>query len=225
MRPGSTNPFGYYRLARPGEALVGLAGAKNPADHDAYVVHLGVQNIQRMCGIAEKQVDGIFGPILDKAVRELQMASRLTPDGLVGPATMKAGLTPLITELAQENNLPVNILGGLLANESNLDSAAVGDNGFDHGVAQYNLEAHVRITVEQAIDVEWAIMQAAEDLDATRTKWKLRAAPGVDALDVAIAAHNSPRLAQIWARSGSAPYVAGRAFQIAEYVQRVKDAW
>jgi hypothetical protein len=222
IRPGSTNKAGYYRLARDGERQVGSGDLTN---HDTYVVNLGVRAVQRLCGIAEKKVDGIFGPQTEGEVKQLQGELGLKADGVVGPATIKAGITGFVQQVAQDNGLPANILGGLLANESGLDPAAVGVNGSDHGIAQYNLDAHPDVTVEQACDVEWSILEAAEDLASVRARWNTRVAPGVNPLDIAIAWHNSPALAQVWARTGSAPLVTGRVFQIATYVEKVKTAW
>lgn len=226
IRPTSTNRAGYYRRAQPGEVPIGAAYARGTdKGHDAYVVWLGVREIQRMCGMFESDCDGIFGAKTEAEVRKLQVRYGLTPDAIVGPATIRAGLTPLIQDLAAHNDIPASVLGGLVLNESGLDPAAVGTNGTDHGIAQYNLSSHPDVTIEQAIDVDWALMEAVEDLAIARARFEPKVKAGVDPLDVAIANHNSPALAATWARQGFPPFVVGRIFQIEDYVARVKTIW
>jgi len=53
-----------------------------------------VIHVQRALGIP---VDGLFGPGVDKAVREYQAARNLTPDGIVGPITFATLSTPAPT--------------------------------------------------------------------------------------------------------------------------------
>jgi hypothetical protein len=139
---------------------------------------------------------------------------------------MRALLTPSITDIAAANTVPVAILGGLLVNESGLDPAAVGVNGEDHGVAQINLAAHGKnVSLAEAMDPHYAIHWSAEELWMTYSTWKSKAADGVDPWDIAIANHNSPKLAMQWAKSGRPPFVEGRVFQIIEYVQKVRTSW
>lgn len=40
--------------------------------------------------LSDQQIDGIFGPVTNKAVEEFQTESGLTVDGIVGPATWAA---------------------------------------------------------------------------------------------------------------------------------------
>jgi N-acetylmuramoyl-L-alanine amidase len=49
-----------------------------------------LQEVLSMLGYYTARVDGIFGPLTDKAVRAFQSASGLVPDGIVGPLTRSA---------------------------------------------------------------------------------------------------------------------------------------
>jgi chitosanase len=46
-----------------------------------------VEQLQKALGVAPEDIDGVFGPGTDKAVREFQAAHQLKVDGKVGPAT------------------------------------------------------------------------------------------------------------------------------------------
>jgi hypothetical protein len=182
-------------------------------------VFLGVIAIQQLVGA---KADGWFGPGTAKAVTKAQFAAKIEADGIVGPASMKAFLTPLIEEMAVHNAVPVPILGGLLINESSLDPACVGVNGMDHGLAQINLAVH-QLSVDQALDPQVAIDFTVADLSSRYAQWVGRTR--ADPWDIAVAAHNSPLLAKRWAQTGLPPVVAGRVPQISEYVARARAAW
>jgi len=46
-----------------------------------------LQNILASLGYYYGPIDGIFGPLTENAVKALQRANGLTPDGIVGPRT------------------------------------------------------------------------------------------------------------------------------------------
>jgi hypothetical protein len=221
-RPGSTSKVGYYRLAGKGEQPVGASFYNSTeTSHHAHVVFLGVKAIQTLVGA---ESDGWFGPVTDAKVREAQARWGVEADGIVGKATMKAGLTSLIRDVSIANRVPLHILGGLITHESDLDPAAVGVNGADHGLAQINLAVHgAEVSLERALDPDYAIHWTAEDLWMVYRAWagKTKADPWA----IAVAHHNSPLLSRKWATAGTPPYVEGRVFQIAEYVDKVMSAW
>lgn len=223
-KPSGTGRTGYYRQAALGEKMIGAAfsfGADT--SHEARVVSRGVAAIQTMIGLSGNDVDGWFGPQTGARTVVMQKKWGVEADGIIGRTTMRAGLTEMITDIASANQVPVALLGGLVVNESALDPAAVGVNGVDHGIAQINLSAHPDVSVDQALDPQYALMFAAEDLSMVHRTWVGRTK--ADPWDVAIANHNSPALARQWARNGSAPFVPGRVFQIEDYVIRVKESW
>lgn len=222
-KPGQNSKRGYYRNAVASEVSVGsswLTDDESPASHPQYCVHLGVVAIQELVGA---DPDGWFGRETAAKVVAAQQKAGVEADGIVGATSMKAFLTPLISDIAGHTQVPVSILGGLLVNESGLDPAAVGVNGEDHGLAQINMAAHgSQMSLEQALDPGFAIHWSAEELYMAMLKWQ---SGRVDPWTIAIANHNSPALARKWALSGVAPVVEGRVFQIADYVAKVRTAW
>jgi N-acetylmuramoyl-L-alanine amidase len=50
---------------------------------------LELQKILKSFGFNPGPLDGIFGPLTEKAVREFQMSAGLAPDGIVGPQTLE----------------------------------------------------------------------------------------------------------------------------------------
>lgn len=46
-----------------------------------------VKQIQQKIGIADRQIDGIFGPSTEALVRQFQREHNLVPDGIIGPKT------------------------------------------------------------------------------------------------------------------------------------------
>lgn len=225
-KPGQTGEYGFYRKAALGEVWIGspwVLGADR--SHTARVVNLGVRAIQRLAGLAGRDVDGWFGPKTGEYVTAAQHALGAVADGIVGPNTMRAFLLHRIETEAMRWNVPVEILGGLLVFESGLDPAAVGTNGWDTGVAQINLSVHDDdVTLDQALDPAYSIEWTAGNLITAYSRY-LGNTHGADPWDVAIAYHNSPARAAEWARDGEPPVVAGRVIQIEEYVAEVRAAW
>lgn len=221
-KPGSASRVGYYRLNQGTEKPIGSQWALNmDADHHAEVVHLGVRALQQLVGA---QVDGWFGPETASKLVAAQASLGVEVDGIVGPSTMRALLLAHITHIAAITHVPVAVLGGLLIHESALDPAAVGVNGEDHGLAQINLAAHrASVRLSEAMNPEFAIHWSAGDLAQEFETWEGRTT--ADPWKIAIAHHNSPLLAKRWALSGQPPIVAGRIFQIEEYVNAVLAAW
>lgn len=220
--PGLTSPVGYYRLNTATEAPVGSTWlTRSDPTHHAQCVWFGVVAVQHLIGAVE---DGWFGPDTCASLIKAQAIWAVTADGVAGPTTLKAALSGTIGEAATYAGVPLRILGGLLANESSLDPAAVGVNGGDHGLAQINLGVHSdTVSLAQAMNPDFSIQWTAQELSATHRAWAGKTI--VDPWNIAIAHHNSPLLAQKWATTGIAPVVAARPFQIADYVQAVLHAW
>lgn len=220
-KPGGTGSMGYYRLAKGEETPIGSAWIKRTdTSHHALCVHLGVMSIQEALEI---EPDGWFGPRTDTALRRFQSTMGLESDGIGGPTTMKSLFTSSIRAACATHDVPMAVLGGLVMNESSMDPAAVGTNGADHGLCQINLNVH-DIELDAALDPIFALDWSAEDLRRVHDRWD-RDTSRVDPWNIAIANHNSPKLARQWAISGTAPFEPGRLFQIEDYTLRVLSLW
>jgi hypothetical protein len=220
-KPGGTGSTGYYRLAHGEETPIGSAWIRRTdTSHHAQCVYYGVVSLQEALEI---EPDGWFGPQTDAALRRFQTVMGLEVDGLAGPTTMKALFTPAIRAAAATHEVPIQVMGGLVMNESSMDPAAVGINGADHGLCQINLNVH-DIELDQALDPAFALDWSAEDLRRVHDRWD-RESSRVDPWHIAIANHNSPKMARQWAVSGTAPFEPGRLFQIEDYTLRVLTLW
>lgn len=219
-KPGGTGSIGYYRLAKGEETPIG-SGWINHSDtsHHAECVFYGVAAIQEVLDVEN---DGWFGPKTDKSTRYYQQVMNLEQDGVIGPTTARSMFTPQIRSAAARYDVPESVLGGLVMNESAMDPAAVGTNGADHGLCQINLNAHA-VDVGDALNPTFALDWTAEDLRSVWDRWNGHTK--VDAWTIAIANHNSPKLAKQWALSGVPPFEAGRLFQIEDYTLRVLSLW
>lgn len=209
----------YYRLNAGNERPVGShwVTGEDRSDH-ARAVNRGVAAIQTLAGLTGADVDGWYGKDTDKAVRAAQSAAKVAADGIVGPTTMRAWLTPLLTQAAGGFGVPLRWLGGICALESNLDPGAVGyETPDDKGLVQIRLPAHPDVTYDQVFDPLYAIWWAAREMCDTYDWY-----PDAKADRWAVAAlwHNSPRNAQVLARTGQYPTA-----QAADYVKKVSTAW
>lgn len=227
LKPGNTDRFGYYRAPATGEVMIGRPGAKWPnSTYSERAVHLGVRALQQALRVP---VDGLLGKQTGDAIRAFQEAQGRevlgAADGIAGPRTTLALFRPLIRLVALAHSVPVDVLGGLSRLESSMDPACVGAyNGRDSGLCQINLGAH-EVTPEQAFDPAYALNWSAEDLREVYLRWVGKTT--ADPWDIAIANHNSPALAQQWARTGKPPFSQARKDngfpQINEYVAEVRS--
>lgn len=215
LKYGGTTGPGYYRAALPGELMVGAVSAFGAdTGHTARVVHLGVVALQRL---VNADPDGWLGNDTGAAIVRAQRRYGLSEDGVAGPKTFRALLEPLIAAKAAEFGVPLPVLGGIAVFESGLDPAAVGVNGWDHGLMQINLNAH-DIRLEDALDPRFSLAWAAKDLRAVHDRWAGKT--DVDPWTIAIANHNSPKAASDWAKTGHPPRE-----QIETYVRKVRASW
>lgn len=222
-RPGTDG--GYYRAPTDGEATPGAAGKRLDADHNAQVVTEAVRAIQRLLRAVTIQnnlpaasiaIDGLFGPRTGAAAVAVQGHYGLITDGIIGPATMRALLQPLLDETTDRYTLPPWVLPGIAGKESQLDPGAVGQTTPDDvGLVQVNRAAHPRVTLRQAIDPRWALDWTAARIRREIDRWT--SATAVDPVDIAVATHNSPAQAQQWAKQGTP------TTHIADYVAKVKQ--
>jgi hypothetical protein len=223
-KPGGPGSTGFYREAQGTETPIGSRWVrKTDESHTAHVVNLGVRAIQLLVGLSYSSADGWFGPKTADQVLRAQARVGVKTDGIVGPATMRALLLPILTETAEVWSVPLPVLGGLAVFESGLDPAAVGTNGYDTGLAQINLAVHVNIGLEQALNHTYALSWAASNIRGAYERFEGRTT--ADLWDVAIAWHNSPVAATLWARHGEPQHDPDRSIQIADYVAKVKAAW
>lgn len=220
-KPGGAGSVGYYRLAAAGETPIGSAWVQQTdTSHHAECVYQGVISIQEVLDV---EVDGWFGPKTASATRQFQRVTGLEDDAVIGPSTAKKLFGPAIRAAAATYQVPVAVLGGLVANESSFDPAAVGTNGADHGLCQINLNVHT-VELDEALDPVFALDWTAHDLSTVYERWTGETTVD-DPWKIAIANHNSPKLARRWALSGVAPFEAGRLFQIEDYTLRVLSMW
>jgi hypothetical protein len=158
--------------------------------------------------VGRSGADGLFGADTDKAVREFQQARKLTVDGVLGPNSAVELVLPLVRRLEKEHGIPGRILSGKVRFESGADTGAIGENGFDLGIAQINLDPGVHgatITFEMAMDVEWALDYSARRWRVAFDRYKGWGANDKLAADAAILQHNWPVGADSWVRNGTPP--------------------
>jgi hypothetical protein len=217
---------GYYRLNRVGEKPVGATGLQAGADYNAFVVTAAVRSLQkRLADIVPElglKPSGQIGPRTDEAFTVVQMRHGLTVDGICGPKTVQAMVLPIAVSAAAQWGIPAWALIGIIGAESGWDPGAVGaETPWDTGLVQANRDAHPSITVAVACDVYGSLNWAAQELRAWRDRLGPLCVKGVLPDDVMVAAHNSPRAASEWARSG----IPGKDPDPLAYLMKVRQAW
>lgn len=142
-----TRPGPYYMLAQGEDRRVGSAGWESPypnrqAVHGGVLAYQRALNRHRNAIAMTVEVDGVYGPGTEEAVRRFQENyterhpdSDLSVWGGIGLSTSKALLMPLLEKSVDERLQPV--VCGIVMTESGWDAGAVGqvDEG-DLGLGQ-----------------------------------------------------------------------------------------
>ena len=155
-------------------------------------------------------LDGIFGRLTERAVRQAQGHSFITVDGLAGGQTQTALCRRIAGNTSTRHRLPDGLLFGQLAHESSHRlgnySPQRANGSYDAGVAQRNTEhtpPRDGFTVPDSIDALGALLRKRFDLYAglpTRRRWELAAG-----------AWNAPAYANYIAREEGAEGVPARS--------------
>jgi len=109
-------------------------------------------------------IDGIFGRLTEKAVKQFQEEYRLVVDGIVGKHTWgalnsdKNSIIDIITKVSTANNIEPELSIAVATCESGLDPKATlynrASNSTDRGLFQWNNYYHPEITDEMAFNPE-----------------------------------------------------------------------
>lgn len=222
---------GAYELAPEGEKRIGTQ-AEVSLDHWAAAVGvLAIQTELKARTLDVGALDGIFGPMVDRAVRKFQTNNGLVVDGQFGRASARALFTPAIDAAEDTYDIPSHFLRGMINAESALDPGAVGYyiyygeelsyRGVDRGVGQINSKAHPEISWLSAFNYRFAADYTADRLrDTFNSLRRTYPTTSISALwDAAIVSHNNPSAGRLWARNGVPPTEAA-----ALYVSKVKTA-
>ncbi len=194
----------WYRMTAP------------PQGKEGGRVNLAIQAIQRALVIHDYKpgsTDGVFGPQTRAAVRAFQEDRGGVPDGIVGPKTARALFQPFTDDAERKLAIPDHLLRGQIALESAWDPGAQGKtDDRDRGLCQVNSRWFPDITDEKAYGrprymVNWSGKRLRDAYDGLH----------VESWDPALAHHNNPEKAGIWARTGEPPDE-----QIANYVRLVR---
>ncbi len=156
---------------------------------------------------------GVFDEATDRVCREVQSTHRLTVDGLAGRKTALATYTPFAVEMEKAWTIPDHLVCGQILAESAFDPGAQGSyDSRDRGLAQINSRYHPDVSDEVAYGrSRFCINYVAESL--------AKAYADLRNWDAAVAYHNNPSKAVMWANTNSPPDE-----QIEEYVVRVRKA-
>lgn len=161
-----TKPGPYYMLASDPHDKIGLGTWCRreqglPVDQDYNATFHGVVAIQALLNAyvkADLSGDGIFEERTKWYTAEAQKKAGLTPDGIVGPKTMKAILLPLIEHISAELEEPWEPIYGILRWEGGFDPGAVGRiDPQDWGLAQINTKYHPEVSFAEAFCPSFAV--------------------------------------------------------------------
>jgi peptidoglycan hydrolase-like protein with peptidoglycan-binding domain len=167
-------------------------------------------------------LDGRFGRRTRRGVKEFQHAEGLVEDGVFGPVVARKLFHPLITGVAETEEIPANILWGMTSQESLFDPGAVSsryklERGPDLGLCQINIRSNPQFTASQAFRPRQALTWSAQNYHEALRQFQW-GGPELQ-VNCAIANHNSPVQARKWYDDGVPP-----SEQIADYVADVLTA-
>lgn len=161
-----TVPGPYYMLSTDPNQWIGLKTflfqlTGKPVELNELAAYHGVLAIQVLASAylgEQVPLNGVFETITSAYVKKVQEKAKhtvegkpLVADGIVGQATMKVLLLPLIKSASSKRDLDWKVVYGILANEGVFDPGAVGYfDSNDLGLAQINILAHPDTTVSQA---------------------------------------------------------------------------
>ena len=170
-------------------------------------VNLGVLAIQKRInslGYTPRLVeDGDLGPGTTRGIKWFQPKYGLTVDGDCGPQTSKALWRPLVARAETQYGVLGHHLFGIASHESLLDPGAVGaSTPADRGLVQWNT-LNSGLTIQQAHDPNYALLRAAQRIQAAQIKYKAKGATLQTACS--IAQWNAPAWADQWYATGKPP--------------------
>lgn len=158
---------------------------------------LSIQKELNLNGANPNILDGIFGPLTEKATKEFQGSKGITVDGIVGPVTARELCQLRIRTVANGVSVKPAIVAGIIRVESRYDFGALGyvDHN-DRGIAQINSVAHPQVSDSEAFSSTYAVAFVADYMRDAILEFK--------DLECAIASYNLGTLgAQAWCKDKS----------------------
>lgn len=197
-------------LLRPGLTAYRAIKAKTQCSINDYAVYRGVIWLQRVFGEAQ---DGILGPKTDAKIKAWQTQNGLTADGVYGPNTARKLLTPRIDAAARAVDADhaadlAQVMRGTVAYESGWDHGAVGrSDPRDIGVAQAHLPVHPSVSVDDALDPDFALPWMAKLIDYNLQAMNFNVRDGIAAYNLGVGGARTWIAAgrpDVWTPAGSA---------------------
>jgi hypothetical protein len=138
------------------------------------------------------------GEYVDERQAYLQ-GLNVAPSGVIQPNAFRTWsdgrtLLQIASEAAADFGVPVEVLYGMVTQESGWNPYAVGDGGQSHGLVQIYQPAHPNITIQQSNNPVFALRWAAQNLLSNYQRY--------GSWELAIIAHRSPVGAQYLSENG-----------------------
>jgi peptidoglycan hydrolase-like protein with peptidoglycan-binding domain len=218
-----TAPGSYYRApANTSVRMPGLTGALALRNGTAvsindYAVFRAVVAIQ---GFIHATPDGILGNDSARAIWSYQKIHGLTQDGIVGPATCRTLLEPLVASAAtglrsRHSEMVRQVTFGTITVESGWDIGAVGQaDPQDLGIGQINGPAHPSLSVDSRFDPAKAIKYVVNLVDANLKALNYDEDAGIAAYNLGVGG------AKAWLSAGSQEFFHGA--NVWAYIKNIK---